>query len=54
MDEKQLHDQLIRELLEGKSLSPRENAARNEIIALRKRLEEMDKPVRKSKVTKEE
>ena len=49
MNEKELHDQLIQELLDGKSLSARENAARTEIIALRKRLEEMA-TAKKSKV----
>ena len=49
MNEKELHDQLIKELLESTSLSARENAARTEIIALRKRLEEMA-TAKKSKV----
>ena len=49
MNEKETHDKLIQELLDGTSLSARENAARNEIIALRKRLEEMAN-AKKSKV----
>lgn len=45
MEEKSLHELLLDELMEGKaSLSPREHAARNEIIALRERLAKYEKP----------
>lgn len=39
--DKTLHEKLIEELFDDRqALSPRENAARNEIAALRKRLKE--------------
>lgn len=43
MTEETLHQRLIRELMDDRtSLSPREHAARNEILALRERIEELE------------
>jgi hypothetical protein len=47
MSDKTLHEQLIEELMDNKvNLSPREHAARNEIIALREQLAKFDTPLK--------
>lgn len=49
MNPTELHEKIIKELLENPQ-TPREHAAVNEINALRKKLEQLEKPKQDKKV----